>query len=111
MGPEAIYSTLRHEAVHLRDARRFPVFFQLSYLLLLPTGLTLRAWWEWRAYTETLRVELELHGRIYEQTLIEIAACFTGPDYLFMWPFPRVVKARLRRLAARLTAEARATAV
>ena len=107
IGPAGIYSTLRHEAVHLRDARRFPVFFQLSYLGLLPVGLTLRALWEWRAYTETLRVELELHGRIYDQTLVEIARCFTGPDYLFMCPFPRWIEGRLERLARRLEAEAR----
>jgi hypothetical protein len=39
---------LRHEAVHLRDARRFPVLFELSYLAALPAVFTARAWWEWR---------------------------------------------------------------
>lgn len=47
--PATLYRILRHEAVHLRDARRFPLFFQLSYLLLPPIGPGFRALWEWRA--------------------------------------------------------------
>jgi hypothetical protein len=105
VGPERIYATLRHEAVHLRDMRRFPVLFQLSYLFLLPGGLTVRAWWEWRAYAETLRVELELTGQIPDHLIEHIAQRFTGADYLFMWPFPRWIRRRLNRLRDQLIAE------
>lgn len=97
-GPEQVYKTLRHEAVHLRDARRFPLLFQLTYLLVLPSVFTLRAVWEWRAYAETLRVEYELHGRIEDRLLEHIARRFTGPDYLYMCPFPRLVRRRLEAL-------------
>ena len=101
--PEALYRLLRHEAVHLRDARRWPVLFQLSYLFALPTGLTARAFWEWRAYTESLRVDFELYGRIDDAAIEAVVAAFCGPDYLFMCPFPGFVRARAEALRARLT--------
>lgn len=104
-GPAAIYEILAHEAVHLRDARRFPVLFELSYLLLLPTGITARAFWEWRAYRETLRVHAALHGHIPDSLLGSIERRFTGPDYLFMWPFPRMVRRALERARAEALAE------
>ncbi len=104
-GPEQIYKTLRHEAVHLRDMRRFPLLFQISYLFLLPAGLSARAYWEWRAYTETMRVEAELHGRIDDRLLDEIQARFTGPDYLFMFPFPGFLRRRLCALRKRLLSD------
>lgn len=104
--PAQLYATLRHEAVHLRDMRRFPLLFQLSYLFLLPAGLTARAWWEWRAYAETLRVELELRGEISDELLDFVAERFTGPDYLFMLPFSGFVGRRLRLLRDRLIREA-----
>ena len=101
-GPRSIYTTLRHEAVHLRDMRRFPVLFHVSYLALLPAGLTMRAVWEWRGYRETLRVYAELDGDISDAQLDYIARCFTGPDYLYMCPFPRFVRRRLEAERARL---------
>lgn len=105
MHPADLYRTLRHEAVHLRDARRWPGWFQLSYLLLPPVGPGLRARWEWRAYAESLRVDLELTGEITDATLEQIARRFTGPDYLFMDPRPRSIRRRLWALRARLLAE------
>ncbi len=97
-GPEALYLTLRHEAVHLRDARRFPLLFQLSYLFALPSVFTARAWWEWRGYAETLRATYEVTGCISDAQLDHITRCFTGPDYLWMCPFPRFIRGRLERL-------------
>ena len=105
VGPEQIYNTLRHEAVHLRDARRFPVLFQFSYLFFLPTVLTVRAVWEWRAYLETLRVHVEIHGEIPESLLERIQNRFTGPDYLFMFPFPKLIRRWLEAARRRLEAE------
>lgn len=102
VGPVAVYRILRHEAVHLRDARRWPLVFESSYLVGLPTVLTARAWWEWRAYRETLRVELELTGDIPDALLDHVQARFTGRDYGFMCPFPRFVRRRLERERARL---------
>lgn len=104
-GPAAIYATLRHEAVHLRDARRFPLVFQLTYLFALPAGLTLRAVWEWRAYLETLRVSAESTGAIPDELLAHVERAFTGPDYLFMCPFPGFVRRRLERARREILGE------
>lgn len=103
--PAELYRILRHEAVHLRDARRFPVVFPLSYLLLPPIGPGFRALWDWRGYAESLRVDVELGRPIGDETIEHIARRFTGPDYLFMLPFPRLVRRRLRRLRDRLQSE------
>lgn len=98
MSRESLYALLCHEAVHLRDARRYPLFFHLSYLLLPPVGPGFRAFWEWRGYRETLRVEYALWGEITDAHLDSIADRFAGSDYLFMWPFRHAVRARLERL-------------
>ncbi|MEZ4469579.1 MAG: hypothetical protein R3F60_02015 [bacterium] len=105
-GAEAVYGILRHEAVHLRDMRRFPVLFHLSYLGLLPAGLTMRAIWEWRGYRETMRVHAELHGDIPDYVLRHIERCFTGPDYLYMCPFPKYIRRKLVAERARILGRA-----
>jgi hypothetical protein len=105
VGPRTIYETLRHEAVHLRDMRRFWGFFHVSYVLLLPAGLTFRAWWEWRAYAESLRVQAELDGCIDDASLRFIEECFTGPDYLYMLPLRGFVRRRLAALRDEILAE------
>jgi hypothetical protein len=102
MSRESLYALLRHEAVHLRDARRFPVFFQVSYLLLPPIGPGFRALWEWRGYAETVRAEHALWGEIPDALLDRIADRFAGPDYLFMLPARGWVRARLERLRAEI---------
>ena len=107
IGTDAGYRTLRHERVHMRDARRTGFLpFAVSYLFLLPTVLTLRSYWELRGYVETMRVELEETGSIPDESIEFIAARFTGSDYLFMCPFPGLIRRRLRAARARLLAEA-----
>jgi len=101
--PREIYCTLRHEAVHLRDARRFPLLFQMSYLFFLPAFLTMRALWEWRGYVETVRAETEVYGSVPDERLDEIADRFAGADYLFMFPFKGLVRRRLTRVRAEIT--------
>ena len=105
VGPEAVYRVLRHEAVHLRDARRWPVLFPLSYVFGAPAVLTARAVWEARAYAESLRVSMELDGDVSDAELERIATLFTGAEYLFMCPFPRFVRRRLRALRHQLREE------
>lgn len=96
------YITLRHEAVHLRQFRRYGrIGMSALYLLpILPMGLALgRARLEWEAYRETLRATAEvrgvaaaedpaLHDRIVRQ--------FTSGAYGWMWPFPSVVRRWIR---------------
>lgn len=97
------YLTLRHEAVHLRQFRRYGrISMSLLYLLpILPMGLALgRARLEWEAYEETLRATAEvkglaaaedpaLHDRIVRQ--------FTSGAYGWMWPFPSVIRRWIAR--------------
>jgi len=105
LGTDAGYRTLRHERVHMRDCWNTGVLpFALSYLLLLPAVFTLRALWEYRGYTETMRVELEETGGIADETLEYIAEQFVGPAYFWMCPFPGFVRRRLERTRARLLA-------
>ncbi len=88
---------LRHERVHMRQRRRYGmVGMAFLYLVpLFPLGLAYgRARIEWEAYEETLRATAEhlgievarspeLRARLVER--------FTGPDYGWMWPFPKAI--------------------
>jgi len=102
------YEVLRHEAVHISDCVRSGILpFVLSYVLLLPSIVTMRAYWELRGYRETMRVEWERTGDISDDTIIWIAKRFTGSDYLWMLPFPRLVRHLLERSRSRILDEAR----
>jgi hypothetical protein len=88
---------LRHEAVHMRQVRRhgrvkyallyafafFPVFFAWH-----------RAKFEMEAYAESIRAEAQYRG------IRQLRTCrsfyvkqFTGPAYLWMWPWTRTIYA------------------
>jgi hypothetical protein len=60
-----------------------------------PLGLAYgRARLEWEAYVETLRATAEHYGldAVRAPDLRDrIIERFTGPDYGWMWPFPRTV--------------------
>jgi hypothetical protein len=91
--PDERYVTLRHEAVHLRQFRRYtlPVMAVLYVLLPLPMGLAyFRARFEMEAYAETIRAAAEVYGpaRPRDPAFRErIVSQFTGPSYGWMWPF------------------------
>jgi hypothetical protein len=102
MDPRQQYELLCHEAVHLHDARRFPVFFQLSYVGLLPAGVTMRAFWEYRGYAESLRVKMALEGDVSDAWIEWVLERFTSADYLYMWVFPGMLRRRFWALRARL---------
>ena len=109
MPEEARIEILRHELVHVAQFARYGLVpMALAYLLLpLPVGL---AWCRMRlereAYEETLRAAYERGGLVAADALrAEITRRYTGPDYLWMWPFPGDTKAWLDRTIARLGAE------
>ncbi|MCC6806674.1 MAG: hypothetical protein IT381_04565 [Deltaproteobacteria bacterium] len=87
------WQTLRHELVHVEQYRRYGwVLMVIVYgLLPLPIGLAYgRARLEWEAYEETLRAVFVSEGRDAAHApklRMEIVRRFTGPDYLWMWPF------------------------
>jgi hypothetical protein len=108
--PRERYCTLRHEAVHLRQFRRYTLpGMALLYLLFpLPLGLAwFRARFEREAYEESIRACAEVFGpdaparARYRQHVI---AQFTGPAYGWMWPFRRALERWYDGVLARLPA-------
>jgi hypothetical protein len=89
------YVLLRHERVHLAQARRMgAVTMGFAYLFLpLPLGLAyVRARIEWEAYEETLRALVEVSGlEAARAQRAWLKARFVGPDYGWMWPFPAAI--------------------
>jgi hypothetical protein len=104
------YLILRHEAVHVRQFRRFtwPGMTLIYLLLPLPMGLAAgRALIEWEAYRETLVATWQVKGEAAarDPALTDhIIARFTGPDYGWMWVFGgqvrRAIAKTLRDLEA-----------
>ena len=95
LDPDERYVTMRHEAVHLRQFRRYtlPGLAVLYILLPLPLGLSyFRAHFEKQGYEETIRASAEVYGREhvtegwFRDHIIEQ---FMGPSYGWMWPFRR----------------------
>lgn len=74
--------TLLHEEVHIDDARKYPVMFQLSYALGLPLPIGLayfRAFWEVRGYAMNV-----IHGgRTIDECVDSICSA------LYLWPWPK----------------------
>ncbi len=91
--PDERYVILRHEAIHLRQFRRFtlPGMAILYLLVPLPMGLAwCRAYFEKEAYAETVRAAVEVWGPEHPR-LVElrrrVLGQFTGAAYGWMWPF------------------------
>lgn len=89
---------LRHERVHMRQAKKYtlPVFAFFYLLVPLPIGLAYcRARFEWEAYTESMRVRYQ-QGGIHAIASLEyknhIVSQFTSGAYGWMWPFRKTVE-------------------
>jgi hypothetical protein len=80
------YEILRHEAVHMRQVRKWWILQSISYGIL-PIGPSFRAYWEYKAYCESMRVRTELGWSVDDAYIDWLVSQFTGPAYLFMWPF------------------------
>lgn len=85
------YRVLRHELVHAHDCSgwRWPLYV-VSYCIL-PIGPSFRAFWELRAYRESMEAFYEEFGELPDWYLKFIANEFTGPTYLYMFPFPKTI--------------------
>ena len=88
---------LRHERVHMRQAKRMGRFlFSLCYVLLpLPLFLAWgRASLEMEAYAETLAAWNEYGGNITDDAFrADIIGNFTSSSYGWMYPFPKKMAA------------------
>ncbi len=98
---------LRHERVHLRQRRRMgDVVMAFVYLVpFFPLFLAYgRARIEWEAYEETLAATAELVGLDAARALKgPIIRRFVGPDYGWMWPFPKTIERWFDEHMARLS--------
>jgi hypothetical protein len=95
MADDDRYVLLCHERVHLRQRARMGGFV-MGVVYLLPYFPLFLAWGrariEWEAYQETLRATAEVYGvDACEKLRPMLVARFTGPDYGWMWPFPRQI--------------------
>lgn len=96
--PVHAIEVLRHEAVHVTQFERhgWLGMILLYGVLPLPMGLAwFRARLEWEAYEETFWAIAEMEG--FEaarspELRAQVVRRFTGPDYGWMWPFPRMVE-------------------
>lgn len=84
---------LRHERVHMRQARKYTfIGFAFLYLLLwFPLGLAyFRCKFEQEAYAETMRADAEAYGvqiLLREDYKRNIMHYFLSGAYGWMWPF------------------------
>lgn len=91
--PDRRYVTLRHEAIHLRQFRKYtlPGMALLYVLLPLPMGLAwFRARFEKEAYAESIRAAAEVWGAGYPRHHAyreHVIGQFLGAAYGWMWPF------------------------
>lgn len=95
MSDDDKYILLRHERVHLRQrARMGDLVMTFVYLVpFFPLFLAYgRARIEWEAYIETLRATAEVYGVTAAEELRPfIKQRFVGPEYGWMWPFPKSI--------------------
>jgi hypothetical protein len=101
-------AVLRHERVHMRQARRltYPLFIFLYLLVFFPVGLAwFRTRFEQEAYVTSLAAYKE-YGLDYKSPARKatMVAYFTGPAYAYMWPFKRSVESWFDRTVAGLDA-------
>jgi len=91
---------LAHELVHQLDQAEHPIWFYVSYGVVLPTGRTWRAWWERRAYGVDLMLAWEEGGEErLRRSLARIEGLFAGPAYGFMWAGRRSARTYLAPMA------------
>jgi hypothetical protein len=82
----------------------------MAVVYLLPILPLFLAWGrariEWEAYVETIRATAEISGLEAARALEdEIVRRYVGPDYGWMWPFPRAVRGWFAEVIERLEAE------
>ena len=100
VGVPAMVDVLRHEIVHLRDMKKFPIIFELTYILFpLPIVFTMRAFWEYRGYCESILANNDRYGCVSSKTIDFFVEQFTGSNYLWMCPFPKFVRNKFLKFA------------
>jgi hypothetical protein len=97
------YEILRHEAVHMRQFRKWWLLQTISYGIL-PIGPAFRAYWEYQGYCESMKTRIELGWSVDDTYIDWVVSQFTGPAYLFMWPFKASLTKKFKAERAKLLA-------
>jgi len=90
---------IRHERIHMRQAKKYGRFlFSFLYLLFpLPGGLAyFRKKFEQEAYEESIRAIYQYHGEkaaSSSQVKEFVLSQFTSANYFWMWPFRKNLEA------------------
>ena len=99
--------TLEHEIHHVHQCRTWWAWYWLSYVLVLPAGMSMRGVWEAAAFLRGFRVRYSLNHPSAGQIALD-ASCLTetlcGKSYLYaLWAVRPLVKwavaRKLRRIA------------
>jgi hypothetical protein len=96
--PAAQMEILRHERQHLLQFQKYGLFLMavLYLFVFFPIGLAYyRAKFERQGYAESLAARVEYEGAtelVRESSLGHYLRTFTGPTYLWMWPFREKVE-------------------
>lgn len=75
---------LQHELQHVSDSKKFPVIYELSYIFLLPFGLTMRSVWERRAYRHSIKKSVLVNQLPDDYIVAWLLPQFTSSQYLWM---------------------------
>ena len=131
--PESFFRTFFHETQHGHDAAVFNLFFFVSYLspqvfvllmlltflafvngwwflalfafpLILPIPSYFRAHWEFRGSSCNIAYLIWKEGGVSDGYKDHLVKRFKGPDYYFMWPFPKSVRRKLDKIEERIRA-------
>jgi len=132
--PYSSFQTFFHEAQHGHDYIKLKILFSLSYIspqilavfallaffavpfsnewlysllcigFLAPIPSYFRALWEWRGSSCNMALEIWLTGNVSDGRIDRLVKRFKGPDYWFMWPFPKWFRKKLAKLEAEIRA-------
>ena len=107
---DRVWACLMHEREHLRQFKRYGVFimFLLYCFVFFPIGLAyFRARFERAGYLQTLRAWWVLDSGWAEnpESIKWIVNQFTGPNYVWCWPFKRTVQGWFTQELSRLQQE------
>ena len=78
--PGSFERVIRHELVHIMDWKERPVWFPISYVI----SRKMRAFWEYRGYTQNIIHRYETAGYVSSAYLRTIARNFEGSNYFWM---------------------------
>jgi len=94
---------LAHEATHVVDSLRHPVWYHVSYVACLPIWRTMRARWEYRAFGVQMGVWVSRDGSVPEWLVEQVADSLGTSQYA--WADPPRARALGRAGALRDAAE------